>query len=174
MIVVCPYDRVEAAAEKYKPTAAISLLDCADNAPTIKGIAPEQHLKLSLTMAEAEMMSMPCPNKECGRIEQIIEFAQKADWGHAVLVHCRLGISRSPAAAYIIQCALAPDRDEVHIAEEMRQLSEAIDPSMMMISVADEVLKRDGRMVNAIDNLSLAEPCIAGDILEIPFLPQAA
>ena len=174
MIVVCPFDRIDAAVEKYRPTAAISLVDNAASAPIINNLTAAQHLKLSLSMAEAEMMTTPCPSEECGRIEKIIAFARQADWHHAMLIHCRLGLSRSPAAAFIIQCALAPERDEFLIAQEMRDISAKIDPSVMMVSMADDLLGRDGRMVDAIDAMPPAEDCIAGDTLEIPFLPVAA
>lgn len=173
MIIVCPYDRISSAAEKYKPTAAISILEQANQAPSIRGIAPNQHLRLSLSMAEAEILTTPSPESEHKRIRQLINFAKRIDWGHALLIHCRLGLSRSPAAAFIIQCALSPNRDEFHIAEEMRHISAYIEPSIMMVIKADDLLKRGGRMVDALDHIEPGEPCFAGEVFEIPYLPQA-
>ena len=119
------------------------------------------------------MLTAPGPDAEHARIRTLVEFARQIDWGHALLIHCRLGLSRSPAAAFIIQCALSPDRDEFHIAEEMRHISDQIDPSIMMIMKADDLLERDGRMVDAIDNMGPGTPCFAGEVFEIPYLPPA-
>ena len=61
----------------------------------------------------------------------------------------------------------------MHIAEEMRHASGLIDPSIMMIMKADELLGRDGRMVDALDHMGPGDPCMAGETFEIPYLPAA-
>ncbi|WP_306250863.1 tyrosine phosphatase family protein [Parvularcula sp. IMCC14364] len=172
MIVVCPYDEIDAAVEKYQPASAISILDQGEEAPTMRGVEAGQHLRLSLSMAVAEMMMPPCPEQETARIKTLLDFAQTIDWSRAVLVHCRLGLSRSPAAAFILQCALAPEKDEQMIAEELRASSENVEPSLMMVAKADELLGRDGRMINAIDHIGMGNECLAGHTFSVPFLPE--
>lgn len=172
MIVISPYDDIAAAVERYRPTSAISILDQGEPPPVITRLPPGQHLKLCLSMASAEMVEPPCPEQEDRRIRELIAFAENIDWSHALLIHCRLGLSRSPAAGFIIQCALSPDRDEAHIAEELRACSDKVEPSLMMVAKADEILDRDGRMIDAIDSIGFGSSCIAGEAFEIAFLPQ--
>lgn len=172
MIVISPYDGIKTALDRYSPTSVISILDQGEQPPEMTGIAPNQHLKLSLSMASAEMTAPACPQQEDERIRRLISFAGKVDWTHALLIHCRLGLSRSPGAAFIIQCALSPDRDEALFAEELRIYSERVEPSLMMVAKADEMLGRDGRMIDAIDNIGIGSQCMAGEIFQIPYLPE--
>ncbi len=174
MIIVCPYDEIEQAVARYQPASAISILDEGEQAPAMTGVSAERHLRLSLSMAVAEMMMPPCPEQEGARIRTLLNFAQSIDWLRAVLIHCRLGLSRSPAAAYILQCALAPEKDEQLIADELRACSENIEPSLMMVAKADDLLGRDGRMVDAIEKIGMGSDCIAGRTFTIPFLPLEA
>ena len=48
-------------------------------------------------------------------------------------------------------CALNPARDELAIARELRRLSATATPNARIVSLADRMLGRDGRMVAAID-----------------------
>ena len=67
-----------------------------------------------------------------------------------VLVHCWMGVSRSPAAAYIIACARAPGEERA-IAEELRRRSPTATPNRAARVAGRRLLSRNGRMVEAID-----------------------
>ena len=67
-----------------------------------------------------------------------------------LVFHCFAGISRSTAAAYIAACVLAPERSEDEIAWALREASPTATPNARMIAVADELLGRRGRMVDAV------------------------
>ena len=66
------------------------------------------------------------------------------------MVHCYAGISRSTAGAFVTACALNPQRDEMTIARALRDASPTATPNIRIVSLADRMLGRDGRMVAAI------------------------
>ena len=68
-------------------------------------------------------------------------------------MHCFAGISRSTASAYASVCALNPHRDEASIAQALRLASPTATPNIRIVSLADRILGRDGRMVSAIENI---------------------
>jgi predicted protein tyrosine phosphatase len=68
----------------------------------------------------------------------------------AVPVKSWAGISRSTAAAYIAACALAPEHDETTIATSLREASPSATPNARFVTLADDILNRRGRMVDAI------------------------
>ncbi len=67
-----------------------------------------------------------------------------------MLVHCWAGISRSSATAFILACERAPDASEREIAQTLRRASVAASPNPLMVQLADDMLSRGGRMVNAV------------------------
>lgn len=88
------------------------------------------------------------PNRQ--HVESIIEFCHKIDGG-TVLVHCMAGISRSTAAAVIL---MAMKMGPGHEADAMRVVYEArhcATPNRTMIEIADQLLARDGALIDAVD-----------------------
>jgi predicted protein tyrosine phosphatase len=68
-------------------------------------------------------------------------------------MHCYMGISRSTASAYAGVCALNPRRDEASIAQSLRRASPTATPNIRIVTLADRLLGRDGRMVAAIETI---------------------
>jgi predicted protein tyrosine phosphatase len=68
-----------------------------------------------------------------------------------MVVHCYAGISRSTAGAFISACALNPQRDEAMIAWSIRRASPTAMPNRRLVSLADRLLGRGGRMIAAIE-----------------------
>jgi predicted protein tyrosine phosphatase len=64
-----------------------------------------------------------------------------------------MGISRSTASAYATVCALNPRRDEAVIAQALRRASPTATPNARIVSLADRLLSRNGRMIAAIENI---------------------
>ena len=100
-------------------------------------IEPEPHLTL--------------PQRE--DVEAILGFGRSleaagAGEGH-LLIHCHMGISRSSAAMTMLLAQAHPDQDENDIADHIRHIRPIAWPNLRMISLADELLGRDGRLVAA-------------------------
>jgi predicted protein tyrosine phosphatase len=99
----------------------------------------------------AEMDGFRAPAK--AHVQELIDFVQRWDRSTPLVVHCYAGISRSTAAAFVIACALNPQRDERDIARSLRDASATAIPNTRLVSLADEVLDRQGRMVAAIESI---------------------
>ena len=80
-----------------------------------------------------------------------------------VVIHCFAGISRSTAGAYVAACALNPARDEMTIARALRRASATATPNTRIVSLADRMLGRDGRMVAAIGSIGHGVMAYEGD-----------
>ncbi|MFZ3337905.1 MAG: protein tyrosine phosphatase, partial [Xanthobacteraceae bacterium] len=70
-----------------------------------------------------------------------------------IVIHCYAGISRSTASAFVSVCALNPARDENSIAQALRRASPTATPNIRIVSLADKLLDRDGRMIAAIETI---------------------
>jgi predicted protein tyrosine phosphatase len=86
-------------------------------------------------------------------IQQIVRLAERlrSETG-TVLVHCEAGVSRSSAAALIMYAYwFGPGREEQAMARVLSQRPVAI-PNRRMIELADRLLDRGGRLVEALSN----------------------
>lgn len=131
-----------------RPSHVISLLDPESMIKTPKGIAPGRHLKVGVNdiWEPAEGLVQPSPET----VRQILEFGRSWLPLDPMLVHCWAGISRSSATAFILACERCPETDERTIAEHLRRASVAATPNPLMVALADDMLGRSGRMVDAI------------------------
>jgi predicted protein tyrosine phosphatase len=94
------------------------------------------------------------PGKE--HVERLIGFVGQWDRAAPMVVHCYAGISRSTAGAFVAACLLNPKRDELEIAWEIRRASRTAQPNLAIVSIADGLLKRQGRMLRAIEKIGPA------------------
>ena len=67
-----------------------------------------------------------------------------------IIIHCRAGIGRSTATAFIAACLKNPHTDDREIAVELRRASPLARPNETLIRLADGEMRRDGRMREAI------------------------
>jgi predicted protein tyrosine phosphatase len=68
-----------------------------------------------------------------------------------LLIHCRAGIGRSTAAAFIAACVHKPNVDERTIALNLRRASPLARPNQILIELADAAMGRSGRMLRSIE-----------------------
>ena len=106
-----------------------------------------------------------CPDETV--VEDLVAFGR--DWtGQApIVVHCWAGISRSTASAFTLACARNPDADERAIAEEIRRRSAYATPNRRIVALADDLLGRRGRMVDAAAAIGRGEIAFEGLPFEI-------
>lgn len=111
-------------------------------------IAEDQHLFLGMSDIVSPLDGHIVPAET--HVERFLAFARGWDRAAPMVIHCWAGISRSTAAAYIAACALRPDLDEAVLARRLRMLSPSATPNGRLVGLADDMLGRRGRMVEAI------------------------
>lgn len=124
-------------------------------------IAAENHLYLSMNDVVEIQSGMVVPSEN--HVRRLLDFAYGWDRVRPLVVHCYAGVSRSPAAAYIISLALRPDQDEMELAATLRWLSPSATPNLRLIALADELLGRQGRMVEAIKSIGRGADAFQGE-----------
>src|ERR1700691_6479942 len=130
-------------------------------------IAPENHLWLRLHYISSPLDGYIMPGQE--HIADLLDFVRDWDRQAPLVVHCFAGISRSTASAYASVCALNPHRDEASIAQALRRASPTATPNIRIVSLADRILGRDGRMVAAIEAIGRGEIALEGNPFRLEF-----
>ena len=112
-------------------------------------IRPERHLFIAMSDIVDPIDGHILPGER--HVSDLLAFV--ADWDRAepLLIHCFAGVSRSTAAAFIAACALQPTRRESEIALAIRAASPTATPNVRLVAVADKILGRSGRMIEAVD-----------------------
>jgi len=154
MIHVCSLARLYATVDKTGAKHIVTLLRLTDRVERPGHIHPDNHLVLAVDDIAEPMDGYTLPGTE--HVQRLIDFAGRWDRAAPMVVHCYAGISRSTAGAFVAACALNPDRDELEIAQAIRRASRTAQPNSRIVSIADRLLKRDGRMVHAIDTIGPA------------------
>lgn len=96
-------------------------------------------------------------------VRELLEFAAGWDRKSALVINCYAGISRSTAAAYVLHCALHPDRDETELARFLREKSPSATPNSLIVSHGDRLLDRQGRMARAIAEIGRGAEAFEGE-----------
>lgn len=161
MIHVCSLARLHATVDETGARHLVTLLRLTDRVERPAHIAPENHLVLAVDDITTPVEGSTVPDEE--HVRRLIEFVGQWDRTTPMVVHCFAGISRSTAAAYTAACALNPQRDEMQIAWEVRRASRTAQPNARIVSIADRLLKRDGRMVRAIETIGPGDFATEGD-----------
>jgi predicted protein tyrosine phosphatase len=151
MIIVCPLAHAHALIEKHGARHAVSLLGPGTDHPSFDRIGGARHLRLTFHDIVAPMDGFVAP--EAQDTLQIIEFFRGWDRQEPMLIHCWAGISRSTAAAFTALCMVHEEIEEAKLARQLRQRSPSATPNRLIVSQADDILGRGGRMVDAIDRI---------------------
>ena len=96
-------------------------------------------------------------------VETLLAFARAWDRRAPLLIHCFAGVSRSTAAAYTVAAALSPKRDEAELAATLRRLSPSATPNIRIVTIADRLLGREGRMVRAVESIGRGVEAYEGE-----------
>ncbi|MGZ5842979.1 MAG: tyrosine phosphatase family protein [Xanthobacteraceae bacterium] len=161
MIHVCSLARLHATVDETGARHIVTLLRLTDGVERPRHIAPENHLVLAVDDIAMPMEGYTVPAQE--HVERLIDFVGLWDRAAPMVVHCWAGISRSTAGAYVAACALNPARDEQQIAWDIRRVSRTAQPNVAIVSIADRLLKRQGRMVRAIETIGPGQAAMEGD-----------
>jgi len=149
MIHVCSLARLSDTVQETRARHLVSLIGDEARIERPNGIAPENHLWLRLHDISSPLDGYIMPDQT--HIADLITFIQGWDRHAPLVIHCYMGISRSTASAFVGVCALNPHRDELAIAQTLRQASPTATPNSRIVALADRMLGRNGRMVAAIE-----------------------
>lgn len=126
--------------------SAINIELLPDTPPTVSAA---RHLKLDMHDVVEALPGWIPPSK--AHVIELVDFMQSWDRRAPMVVHCFAGLSRSTAAAFIGLCALNPHTSEEIIARTLRRSSDSAVPNRLFVALADNVLRRDGRMLAALN-----------------------
>jgi len=161
MIHVCSLSRLHATVEETGALHIVTLLKDTDRVERPRRIVPANHLILGMDDISMPMDGYIAPANE--HVRRLLDFVRGWDRAKPMVVHCFAGISRSTAGAYVAACALNPRRDEAAIAQALRRASVTATPNPLIVSIADRMLGRDGRMMAAIDAIGRGELAYEGE-----------
>jgi len=151
MIHVCSLSRLHETVEDTGARHIVSLIGDEARLERPSSIAPENHLWLRLHDISTPLDGYIVPGED--HVAELISFVRGWDQRAPLVMHCFAGISRSTASAYAAVCALNPARDENDIAQALRRASPTATPNICIVSLADQLLNRDGRMIAAIETI---------------------
>jgi len=161
MIHVCSLARLYETVEATGSRHVVTLLKDTDRVQWPDRISPANHLILGLDDISTPVEGYVAPAHE--HVAKLIDFARGWDRAKPLVVHCYAGISRSTAGAFVAACALNPGRDERAIAQALRRASATATPNALIVSLADRILSRDGRMMAAIQAIGYGSMAYEAD-----------
>ncbi|MGD0635983.1 MAG: protein tyrosine phosphatase [Beijerinckiaceae bacterium] len=162
-IYVCPLAQIPDTVRLSGARSLLTLINHGTEVPRPEEIAPERHRFVAMSDIIIAEDGHILPAEE--HVEDVLAFVRAWDRAEPLVIHCWAGVSRSTAAAYIAACALDESRCEFALARELRQRSPTATPNARMIEIADRLLAREGRMIEAIASIGRGEDCFEG----VPF-----
>lgn len=153
--IVCGIAEVPALIARHKPSHLVTLLDPASMIATPQGLTAGRHLKLGINDIAEPMEGMIPPDENA--VLQLLAFSKTWDESAPMLIHCWAGISRSTASAFTLACERNPQASETAIALAMRQVAPHASPNRRIVALADDMLGRRGRMVDAVAAMGLSD-----------------
>lgn len=170
MIYVSPLSGVEEAIRLHGPSHLVSLLDPDSMIGTPDGIEANRHLRLGVNDIATPVDTLTAPGER--HVAELVSFVRDWDQTSPMLVHCWAGISRSTAAAFITLCILNESQSEEALAQIIRQRGAHAYPNRLMVRHADNLLRRKGRMVEAVEAMGPAKATWEGVTFSLPVRPE--
>jgi predicted protein tyrosine phosphatase len=160
MLHVCS---LAALPDTVKATGASHILTVMANVAQVQrpqSVLEANHLRVQMDDITEHMDGFVAPSE--AHVEKVLSFIRNWDRSAPMVVHCYAGISRSTASAFAAACMLNPQRDEISIARQIRAASPIASPNRLIVSLADKVLGRDGRMLRALDEMGPGSMMVEG------------
>jgi predicted protein tyrosine phosphatase len=157
---VCPLSCLRDTVVATRASHVVTLINAGSLVERPATIAEDRHLFIGVSDIVEPLEGHILPAVE--HVERMLAFVRS--WGREspLVFHCWAGISRSTAAAYVSACALAPERSEDEIACALRQASPSATPNSRLVALADDILGRKGRMVDAVGRIGRGAEAFEG------------
>lgn len=165
-IFVSPLSLVHSTVADARVSHLVTLINGETLIDTPSTIIKDRHLRLSMNdICEArDGLVVPCED----HVAELIRFTLDWDQQAPLLIHCWAGISRSTAGAFIALCALNPNTDEHALARSLRRASPTAYPNRRLVTLADSVLDRKGRMAAAVEHIGRGQLAEQGQVFSLP------
>jgi predicted protein tyrosine phosphatase len=151
MIHVCSLARLHDTVRETGARHVVTLIKDIALVHRPASVMAENHLLLDMDDINEHMDGYVVPAE--AHVGDLLRFVRAWPREAPLVVHCFAGISRSTAGAFVTACALNPRRDEMLIARALRDASPTAMPNRRIVSLADRMLGRNGRMVMAIEQI---------------------
>ena len=165
MIHVCSLARLHVTVRETGARHVVTLIKDISLVHRPASIAAENHLLLDMDDITDHIEGYVAPQEE--HVGDLLRFVRAWDRGAPMVVHCYAGISRSTAGAFATVCALNPQRDEMQIAQALRDASPTAAPNLRIVRIADKLLGRNGRMVEAVQAIGAGTPAYASQPIKL-------
>jgi len=160
MIHVCSLAALPGTVKAVGASHVLTVMANVDKVQRPESVLAANHLKVQMDDITEQVDGFVAPSET--HIEQVLNFVRGWDRNAPLVVHCYAGISRSTASAFAIACALNPERQELEIARLIRRNSPSAHPNRLIVSHADELLGRKGRMLEALADIGPGDMSIEG------------
>lgn len=148
-ILVSPLKTIAEVAVRHGAREMISLIAERHDFHRPGVIDPARHFTVAVNdIAFAGKDGLVAPEES--HVGAIIGFARGWEQASPLLVHCWMGVSRSPAAALIAALAVAPHLDDFELVRQLRAAAPQATPNARLVEIGDRMLGRDGRLLAAV------------------------
>lgn len=172
-IVVAPLGKIAELAVRHRCREMLSLVAPKQGFHRPAVIDAARHLVLGVNDIDfAGTGNLVAPSDQ--HVSAIVDFARSWDRQAPLLVHCMMGVSRSPAAALIAALAVAPDQDDHVLVQRLRQASVQATPNARLIEIGDHVLSRQGRLVAAVKAIGRGADYVGDSPFAFSAVPERA
>jgi predicted protein tyrosine phosphatase len=148
-LIVCGLSDLPKVIAARRPSHVVTLLGSDGMIDTLPAFGAERHLRLWVNDIAEAADGLVLADEEM--VRDLLAFGRGWDETAPMIVHCWAGISRSTASAYAVACERSPHTDERTIAMAMRRAAPHAFPNRRIVALADDLLGRRGRMVDAVE-----------------------
>jgi predicted protein tyrosine phosphatase len=152
-LIVCSLSDMPGVVRRRQASHLLTLIDPGTPVERPLGVLESRHLRLDFNDIDAPTAGYQAP--DAASVARILAFSRSWDASAPMVVHCFAGVSRSTASAFAIACERSPDIPEAQIALKLRQAASHASPNRRIVALADDLLGRRGRMVDAIEAIGV-------------------
>ncbi len=161
-IVVCPLSRL---GDVFRSSGARDVVTLMRRGQfEVPRLPWRRHLRLELSdiVEPADDHVMPAAD----HLDRLLSFAEDWNRRRPLLLHCYA------AAAFLLTCALRPEAAEDDLARQLRASSPTATPNRRIVALGDAMLRRSGRMIEAIAAIGRGAECSEGVPFSLELDPQ--
>lgn len=171
-IHVCPLSQIPATVRASGARSMVTLIGAGTEVVRPREIEETRHLYVAMSDIVLAVDGEILPDDS--HVADVVDFVRRWDRKAPLVIHCYAGVSRSTAAAFIAACVVDEARSEMDIAREIRERSPTATPNALMVKIADRLLQRDGRMVEAVRSIGRGADCYEGVPFALELVREAA